>query len=39
MLGAGERLRKLTMTVEQLLDCSAKGVREWDCVLHKGLGY
>ncbi|KAI9574286.1 TPR-like protein [Boletus coccyginus] len=25
-LGAGERLRELTITVEQLLDCSAKGV-------------
>jgi hypothetical protein len=38
MLGAGEQLRKLTITVEQLLDRSAKGVREWDEVLHKGLG-
>ena len=38
MLGAGEQLRKLTITVEQLLDRSAKDVREWDCVLHKVLG-
>ena len=37
MLGAGEQLRKLTITVEQLLDRSAKDVREWDEVLHKGL--
>ena len=32
MLGAGEQLRKLTITVEQLLDHSAKDVREWDGV-------
>ena len=38
MLSAGEQLRKLTITVEQLLDCSAKVVREWDGVLHKDLG-
>ena len=38
MLGDGEQLRKLTITVEQLLDRSAKGVREWDGVLSKGLG-
>jgi hypothetical protein len=37
-LGAGEQLRKLTITVEQLLDRSAKDVRKWDRVLHKGLG-
>ena len=30
MLGAGEQLRKLTFTVEQLLDRSAKDIREWD---------
>ena len=38
MLGAGEQLRTLTITVQQLLECSAKDVREWDGVLHKGLG-
>ena len=38
MLGAGEQLRKLTINVEQLLDCSAKDVREWGRILHKGLG-
>ena len=38
MLGTGEQLRKLTITVEQLLDRSAKDVREWDEVFHKGLG-
>ena len=38
MLGAGEQLRKLSITVQQLLDRSAKDVREWDGVLHKGLG-
>ena len=30
MLGAGEQLRELTITVEQLLEHSAKDVREWD---------
>jgi len=30
MLGAGEQLRELTITVEELLDRSAKDVREWD---------
>jgi hypothetical protein len=38
MLGAGEQLRNLTITMEQLLDHSAKDIREWDEVLHKGLG-
>jgi len=38
MLGAGEQLRKLTVTVEQLLGHSAKDVREWDGFLPKGLG-
>ena len=38
MLGAGEQLRKLSTTVEQLLDRSAKGFREWDDVLHNDLG-
>lgn len=36
MLGAGELLRKVTITMEQLLDRSAKGVREWDGTLYKG---
>jgi hypothetical protein len=35
MLGDGEQLRKLTITVEQLLDRSAKGVREWEGVLYQ----
>jgi len=30
VLGAGEQLRELTITVQQLLDFSAKDVREWD---------
>ena len=30
MLDAGEQLRELTITVEQLLDYGAKDVREWD---------
>ena len=34
MLGDGEPLRKLTITVEQLLGRSAEGVREWEGVLH-----
>lgn len=38
MLGIGEKLRKLTVTVEQLLNRNAKHVREWNQVLHKGLG-
>jgi hypothetical protein len=38
MLGAGEQLRRLTITVEQLLDRSAQNAREWDKGLHKGLG-
>jgi len=37
MLGAGEQLRELTITVEQLLDHGAKDVCEWDVLLHKGL--
>jgi hypothetical protein len=37
MLGAGELLRKLTITVEQLLDRSVKDIREWDRVLQNGL--
>jgi len=36
-LGAGEQLRELTITVEELLDRSAKDVREWDGVSCKGL--
>ena len=32
MLGSGEQLRKLTITVEQLLDRGEKDVREWDGV-------
>ena len=32
MLGVGEQLRKLTITVEQLLDSSAKDAREWDVI-------
>ena len=35
MLGNGEELRRSTITVEQLLDCSEKVVREWDGVLHR----
>jgi hypothetical protein len=38
MLGAGEQLRKVTITVEPPLDRSAKDVRKWDGVLHKSLG-
>ena len=38
MLGGGEQLRGLTTTVGQLLDRSGQDVREWDGVLHKGLG-
>jgi hypothetical protein len=38
MLGDGGPLRKLTVTVEQLLDCSAKDVREWGGDLHQGMG-
>jgi hypothetical protein len=38
MLGDGELLRKLTITVEQLLDRSAKDVCGWDGVFHEGLG-
>ena len=38
MLGAGEQLRKLATTVEQLLDRSAKDFREWDDALHNDLG-
>ena len=29
-LGAGEQLRNLMLTVEQLLDRSEKGIHEWD---------
>jgi len=29
MLGTGEQLQELKITVGQLLDCSAKDVREW----------
>jgi len=36
-LGAGEQLRELTFTVEELLDFSARNVREWDGVSCKGL--
>ena len=38
MLGTGEQLRELTITVEQLLDHSARDLREWDGILHKGRG-
>ena len=38
MLGAREQLRNAMITVEQLLDRSAKDVREWDGVLHESLG-
>jgi hypothetical protein len=38
MLGDGEELRTLTVTVERLLDLSAKDVGERDGILHKGLG-
>jgi hypothetical protein len=38
VLGAGEQLRKLSTTVEQLWDRSANDFREWDEVLHKSLG-
>ena len=38
VLGAGEQLRRLATTVEQLLDRSTKGFREWDDALHKDLG-
>jgi hypothetical protein len=38
MLGDGELLRKLTITVEQLLDRSAKDVCERDGGFHMGLG-
>ena len=38
MLGAGEQLRKVKITVEQLWDRSAKDGREWDGVLHTTLG-
>ena len=37
-LGAGEQLRKLTITVEELLECSEKDIREWEGVVRKGLG-
>ena len=37
MLGDGELLRTLALTVDQLLDRSSKDVREWDRVLHTGL--
>jgi len=36
-LGAGEQLRELAITVKELLDCSAKDVREWVGVLCNGL--
>ncbi|KAF8127667.1 hypothetical protein EV363DRAFT_1401026 [Boletus edulis] len=38
MLGTGEQLRELQITVEQLLDRSANDVRVWDRVLHNSLG-
>ena len=34
MLGAGEQLREVATTVEQLLDRNAKAIREWDGVSH-----
>lgn len=38
MLGSGEQLRKLTITVEQLLDRGTRGVREYDGVSRMGQG-
>jgi hypothetical protein len=38
MLGDGELLRKLTITMEELLNRSAKDVCGCDGVFHKGLG-
>jgi len=37
-LGAGEQLRELTITVEELLDRSANDICEWDGCLCNGLG-
>ena len=37
MLGSGEQLRRLTATVGQLLDRSAKDVREWGVILYKSM--
>ncbi|KAN0086177.1 hypothetical protein V8E55_007311, partial [Tylopilus felleus] len=38
MLGAGEQLRRLKTTVEQLLNRSEKVIREWDEVVHMNRG-
>lgn len=38
MLGAGEQLRRLKTTVEQLLNRSEKVLREWDEVVHMNRG-
>ena len=39
MLGSGERLRKITITMEQLLDRSTTGVRECQQVLPMDFGH
>ena len=39
MLGSGEQLRKFTITMEQLLDRSATGIRECQQVLPVGFGH
>ena len=39
MLGPGEQLRKITITTEQLLDCSTTGVREYQQVLPVDFGH
>ena len=39
MLGSGEQLQKITITMEQLLDRSARGVRECQQVLPMGFGH
>ena len=39
MLGSGELLRKFTITMEQLLDRSATGVREFQQVLPMDFGH
>ena len=38
MLGAGEQLRELTITVKELLDYNVNDVREWVGFLRKGVG-
>ena len=39
MLGSGEQLQKFAITVEQLLDCSATGIREFQHVLSVNFGH